>query len=231
MENPRFAVSICAATLLSVAFVITVGICYNPLLKAKGNKDEHHHKEVHSHKDEHHGKNSVMQEMHVTLYDFELLGLDGEMINLAELKGKVVLVVNTAARCNLAASQFSELEELSERYKDQGLVVIGVSSNDFGQEAEDLEKRMCIIKEHVQPTFLMTDTVHVTDKKGSYEAIPLYKWLNEEGAKKNRVFGSVKWSFHKFLIGKDGMVIDYFAATTKPLSKKIAEAIENAFTR
>lgn len=215
MKNLSFALSICAVTLLSVALVITVGICYNPEVKAK----------VHSHASA--DVNPVLQDLHNTIYDFALPAIDGSLIKLADFKNKVILIVNTAAKCNFA-SQYRDLENIHESYKDKGLVVIGVSSDDFGQEIGDHAARACSIEDHVVTTFLMTDTVHVTDSKDGYEAIPLYKWLNAEGAKKNSMFGSVTWNFHKFLIGKDGQFIDYFAATTKPTSKKVIKAIEKA---
>lgn len=215
MKNLCFAASICVVTLLSVAFVITMGLCYNPVAKAKSHPS--------SLVDIKH-----IQEKQKTIYDFELPAHDGSTIKLADYKGKVLLIVNTAAKC-LFASQYKHLEELHECYKDKGLVVIGVSSDDFGQEIEDHTERTCSIGDRVKTTFLITDTVHVIDStKDGYEAIPLYKWLNEEGAKKSSMFGPVTWNFHKFLIGKDGRVIDYFAATTKPTSKKLIRTIQKA---
>jgi glutathione peroxidase len=217
MKNLSFVLSLCATMFLLVVLVIMVGGCYNPDVKTKA--DSHGFTDV----------SPILQESQNTIYDFELPGLDdGTIIKLADFKNKVILIVNTAAKCGFAP-QYKDLEKIHECYKDQGLVVIGVSSADFGQEVGDHVERACSIEDHVKTTFLMTDTVHVTDsKKDGYEAIPLYKWLNAEGAKKNSTFGSVTWNFHKFLIGKDGQFIDYFAATTKPTSKKVIKAIEKA---
>ncbi len=212
MKNLRFIASACVLTLLSVAMVVAVGLLYNPILKATFQKNT----------------SMTIKPTTDTVYDFTLTKLDGSPLDLADFKGKALLIVNTAAQCGLA-NQYKELEELYQKYKDKGLVVLGVSSNDFHQEIADHEERVCSIADRVVTTFPAADTVHVTDStKDGYEAVPLYKWLNKHGAQKNSLFGSVKWNFHKFLIGKDGKFIDYFAATTKPTSKKVIKAIEKA---
>lgn len=159
-------------------------------------------------------------------YQFKLPGADGSTIKLADFKGKVVLVVNVATQCNLAAKQYKELQKLYESYKDKGFEIIAVPSNDFGQELADLEERTCALADHVETSFLITDIVHVIDCK-AYAACPLYKWLNERGHKAGMV-GAVQWNFHKFLIGKNGAFIDWFAATTSPTAKKVKTAIEQA---
>jgi glutathione peroxidase len=170
----------------------------------------------------------VRQEQQSPLYTFELSAEDGAPIKLSDFKDKVVLIVNVATQCNLAAKQYKELEALYQAYKDKGLEIIASPSNDFGQELEDAEERTCALEDHVATTFLITDIVHVVDRK-VYNACPLYQWLNEQGTKTS-IFGlgSVQWNFHKFLIGKDGEFIDWFAATTSPTAKKVRKAIEKA---
>lgn len=144
---------------------------------------------------------------------------NGVELSLADLKGKVILFVNTAAKCGFAP-QYKELEALYQRYKDQGFVIIGVSSDDFHQEIKNEEERTCFLDDNFPTTFPATEMLVVTGK----DAHPLYQWLN----KKAGWFGSVKWNFHKFLVGKDGEYIDWFAPTTKLDSKKIVKAIEKA---
>ncbi len=154
-----------------------------------------------------------------TIYDFTLNREDGSQLPLANFEGKVVLIVNTAAKCNFAG-QYRDLEQLYQKYKNDGLVIVGVSSNDFGQEIADHEERTCSIGDRVITTFTEADTVHVTGKN----AHPLFAWLNHKAG----MLGSVKWNFHKFLIGKDGNYIDWFAPTTKPTAKKIVKKIRKA---
>lgn len=204
MKNIFVAMSIGVA----VALVASFGIFYNPVVKAKSFAAQ------------------VVQVVEPApkiitdgFYRFELPAEDGSTIKLADFAGKVVLVVNTAAQC-FFASQYKELEELYQKYKEQGLVIIGVSSDDFGQEIEDVEARTCSIEGHITLTFIMADTVHVTGK----DAHPLFAWLN----KKAGAMGSVKWNFHKFLIGRDGEFIDWFAPNTGPHMKKVIKAIEKA---
>jgi len=165
------------------------------------------------------------------IYQFMLPCAEGGSLKLSDFKGKVLLIVNTAVQCGFK-SQYKGLEELYQRYKDQGLVIIAVSSDDFNQEIADAEERACAIDKLVKTTFLMTDTVHVIDRKGKYAACPLYRWLNKQGAAKSWFgFGAVQWNFHKFLIGRSGEFIDWFAASTSPLNKKVTRSIEKALAK
>ena len=154
-----------------------------------------------------------------TIYDFTLTSEDGSQLPLADFEGKVVLIVNTAAKCNFAG-QYRDLEQLYQQYKKDGLVIIGASSDDFGQEIADHEERVCSITDRVITTFIVADTVHVRGKN----AHPLFAWLNHKAG----MMGSVKWNFHKFLIGKDGYYIDWFAPTTNPMAKKVIKKIRKA---
>lgn len=154
-------------------------------------------------------------------WDVEFNALIGEdTIRLSDYKDTVILVVNTASKCGFTG-QYDGLETLYQTYKDQGFVVVGVPSNDFAKQepgnADDIA-RFCKINYGV--TFPMTEKNKV---KGA-DAHPFYLWArNTLGTG-----SSPKWNFHKYLIGRDGKLIDYYFSTTKPMSKKVMAAIEKA---
>ena len=151
-------------------------------------------------------------------YDFNIEGINGELINFKEYKNKAVLVVNTASYCGFT-NQYQELQELWDNYKSKGLVVLGVPSNSFNQEKKnnDEVKEFCEVNFNIN--FPLTT---ITEVKGD-NAHDLFKW-----AKKNHGKSAIpKWNFHKILINKEGKVEDTFASFTKPMSKKIVSKIEN----
>jgi glutathione peroxidase len=153
-----------------------------------------------------------------TAYDFSFETLDGQPLPLAQFKGKVLLVVNTASKCGFTP-QYKGLEALYGKYKDRGLVIIGVPSNDFGgqEPGNAVEiKNFCQLNYGV--TFPMTSKQVVS---GDY-ANPFYKWVYSVLG-----FGSApKWNFHKYLIDTHGMPVDYFASNTAPDSEKLTSSIE-----
>jgi glutathione peroxidase len=155
-----------------------------------------------------------------TLSDFKATRLDGTTEDLSEYDGKVVLVVNTASQCGFTP-QFEGLEKLYEQYADQGLVVLGFPCNQFGgQEPGDAEQIGAFCQKNYGVTFPMFDKVEVNGD----DAHPLFQWLREE---KGGMLGSkIKWNFTKFLIGRDGQVIDRFGPTTKP--EKLTGDVEKA---
>jgi glutathione peroxidase len=152
---------------------------------------------------------------------FTLKDIKGNPVELSKYKGKVVLLVNVASYCG-NTPQYKGLEELYEKNKDKGLVVIGIPANEFGKQEpgtnEEIEK-FCTSKYNV--SFPMMSKVVV---KG--EGIdPLYKYLTSVDtapAKK----GDVTWNFEKFLIGKNGQVVGRFSPKTKPEDPKLVESIE-----
>lgn len=155
-----------------------------------------------------------------SVHDFTLKANDGSDHGLAQYKGKVVLLVNVASKCGLTP-QYKQLEEVYQKYKDQGLVVIGVPCNDFGgqEPGTDVDiKKFCSTKYNV--TFPLMSKVHVQGK----EITPLYKYLTEESPKK----GKIEWNFAKFLIAKDGSVADRFPAKQKPDDPATLKVIEDA---
>jgi len=153
-----------------------------------------------------------------TAYDFSFETLDGKPLPLAQYKGKVLLVVNTASKCGFTP-QYKGLEALYNTYKDRGLVIIGVPSNDFGgQEPGTATEIRHFCELNYGVTFPMTAKYDVVGDG----AHPFYQWIHGVLG-----FGSApKWNFHKYLIDADGKPVDYFASTTAPDSEKLVEAIE-----
>ncbi|MBI5494445.1 MAG: glutathione peroxidase [Deltaproteobacteria bacterium] len=150
-------------------------------------------------------------------HDFTVKALDGKDHPLTQYKGKVVLVVNTASECGFTP-QYAGLEKLHEEYAGKGLVVLGVPSNDFGAQEPGTPEQIqafCETKFHVR--FPLTEKMVV---KGKAKA-PLYGFLTED-------HGEPKWNFHKFLVGKDGEVIDSFNSAVGPDSKSLRGAIDKA---
>ena len=155
-----------------------------------------------------------------TLTDFSATRLDGTLEDLSAYAGKVALVVNTASECGFTP-QFEGLEQLYEKYADQGFVVLGFPCNQFGgQEPGDAEEIGAFCQRNYGVTFPMFDKVEVNGS-GTH---PVWEWLKSE---KGGLFGeAIKWNFTKFLVGRDGHVIQRYAPTTTPA--EIAEDIEKA---
>ena len=152
------------------------------------------------------------------LYDFKIESITGEVINLNEFKNKVVLITNTASYCGFT-KQYSDLQKLWQKYKEEGLIVLGVPSNSFNQEISNEKdvKDFCEVNFNIN--FPMTK---ITEVKGD-DAHEIFKW-----AKKNYGKSAVpKWNFHKILINKKGKVEDTFASFTNPMSNKITSKIES----
>jgi glutathione peroxidase len=154
------------------------------------------------------------------LTDFTARTLDGEEQDLAEFKGRVVLVVNTASKCGFTP-QYEGLQALHEAYADQGLTVLGFPCNQFGdQEPGDAAQIAGFCRANYGVSFPMMDKVEVNGPNSH----PLYAWLRAE--KGVLLGGKIKWNFTKFLIGRDGQVIERYAPTTKP--DKLRADIERA---
>ena len=153
-------------------------------------------------------------------YDFSFTSIDGKPLPLSSLKGKAVLVVNTASQCGLTP-QYAGLESLWSDYKDKGLVVLGVPSNDFGSQepgTEDQIKTFCETRFSVD--FPMTSK-NVVKGDGAH---PFYQWAKGEIGEA----AEPKWNFHKILIGKDGKLVGAFGSRTEPTDPEITGAIDKA---
>ena len=152
-------------------------------------------------------------------HDFTIESISGETINLSDYKSKVVLLVNTASKCGFTP-QYSGLQKIYERYKDDGLVVLGVPTNDFNQElSKDSDvKEFCEIRFGVE--FPMSSIQPIRGEN----AHPVYKWIQSNVS----VIGQPRWNFHKYLIGKDGKIINWFSSMTSPTSEGLINQIETA---
>ena len=156
-----------------------------------------------------------------TVYDFEAQSINGKPVALKQFKGKVLLIVNTASACGFTP-QFGGLEKLHESYADQGLVVLGFPSNQFGAQdpgSNDEIASFCQLNYGV--SFPMMAKVDVNGA----QAAPLYQWLSQEAP---GLLGSkaIKWNFTKFLVGRDGRVIRRYAPMDTPA--KLSADIEAA---
>lgn len=146
--------------------------------------------------------------------------LDGGQQKFADLRGKAILVVNTASQCGFTP-QYAKLQELYGRYKDRGLVVLGFPSNDFGeQEPGDAAQIKDFVASKFAVDFPMMNKVHA---KGP-DIAPIYKTLTEETSEGIR--GEVKWNFTKFLIDPKGHVVARFESPVDPLAPEVTAAIE-----
>jgi glutathione peroxidase len=162
-------------------------------------------------------KNS-MSENSKTFYDFEINSINGEELNLSIFKDKTILLVNVASKCGFT-KQYEDLQKLYDDYKEKGLVVIGIPSNQFGGQELGSEaeiKNFCETNFNIN--FPMTSKYEV---KGD-NAHPIYIWAKETYGKST----VPKWNFHKILINKNGKVEDTFASFTGPLSNKILKKLE-----
>jgi glutathione peroxidase len=154
-----------------------------------------------------------------TLSDFKANTLTGQEQDLSAYAGKVVLVVNTASQCGLTP-QFTGLEELYEKYVDQGLVILGFPCNQFaGQDPGTAEEIGEFCTKNYGVTFPMFEKIDVNGK----DAHPLYQWLKSE---QGGMLSMIKWNFTKFLVGRDGKVIARYSPTLAP--EKISPDIEKA---
>jgi glutathione peroxidase len=146
-----------------------------------------------------------------SFYDFSANSLDGKPVALKDFAGQVLLVVNTASKCGFTP-QYEGLEALYEQYRERGLAVLGFPCNQFGaQEPGTAEEIGSFCQKNYGVSFPMFEKIDVNGDT----AHPLYRWLKSSA---KGVLGSeaIKWNFTKFLIDRNGKVVDRFAPTTKP---------------
>ena len=155
-----------------------------------------------------------------SIYDFTLKSIDGQPTPLSEYHGKVLLLVNVASRCGFTP-QYTALESIYEKYKDQGFVILGFPANNFGAQEPGTNaeiKTFCSSKYNV--TFPMYGKVSV---KGD-DQTPLYHYLTKDA--NPSLTGDIKWNFTKFLVDRSGHVVNRFEPATKPDSPEVTSAIE-----
>lgn len=152
------------------------------------------------------------------VHSFSVKTMDGQEKSLADFKGKILLIVNTASKCGFTP-QYDGLEKLYQQYKNKGFEVLGFPANNFmfqepGSDAEI--KKFCSLKYNV--TFPMFSKISVKGK----DIDPLYEFLTQESALK----GDISWNFNKFLVDSEGNVVTRFGSKAEPLSDEITKEIE-----
>jgi glutathione peroxidase len=167
---------------------------------------------------------AISTTLQASIFNHKISTLEGEETTLAEHKGKVILVVNVASKCGFT-KQYQGLEELYQKYKEDGLVILGFPCNQFGGQepgsAAEI-RQFCSTKYNV--TFPMYSKIEVNGD-GRH---PIFQELIGKGSP---VAGNIKWNFTKILLGKDGKPIERFGSLTSPTSKKVTKEIEEALKR
>ncbi len=155
-----------------------------------------------------------------TLYDFTLSHLLGGDLPLSQFEGKVLLVVNVASQCGLTP-QYRGLQAVYEKYADRGLVILGIPCNQFmAQEPGSPEEIQSFCETNYSVNFPMAGKIAVNGE----DRAPLYQWLAGENA---AFSGDITWNFEKFLIDRNGNVVERFSPKTEPDAEEIITAIEN----
>jgi glutathione peroxidase len=158
-----------------------------------------------------------------SIYDYQLNTIDYGTVRLRDFKGKVVMIVNVASRCGYTP-QYAGLEKLYLAHKDQGFVIIGIPSDDFGQGEPGSNpeiKQFC--RRRYDVTFPMMSKVFVR----ANPRLPLYQYLIDE-RENPKTGGEIQWNFTKFLIGRDGAILARFEPAVTPEDPSLVKAVENA---
>jgi glutathione peroxidase len=156
-----------------------------------------------------------------SLSDFQVTSVAGDAMPMAEFEGKVVLVVNVASQCGLTP-QYTGLEALYQQYKDRGLVIVGCPCNQFGAQEPGTEDEIVLFcSRNYDVTFPLTAKLEVNGSG----AHPMWEWMKRA---QPGMLGSeaIKWNFTKFLVGRDGKVLERFSPTDEP--SKLSPIIERA---
>lgn len=165
---------------------------------------------------------ALLAQTEKNLHSFKTKTLDGKEFDLATLKGKKVLVVNTASKCGLTP-QYKDLETLYKTYKDRNFVVIGFPANNFmSQEPGTNEEIAEFCEINYGVTFPMMSKISV---KGN-DQDPIYGWLTNK-SQNGKVDAEVSWNFQKFMIDEEGNLVDFASPRESPMSDKIIKWIEN----
>nr|AAP81673.1 glutathione peroxidase GSH-PX3 [Lotus japonicus] len=154
-----------------------------------------------------------------SLYDFTVKDIRGNDVSLSQYSGKVLIIVNVASQCGLTQTNYKELNILYEKYKSKGLEILAFPCNQFaGQEPGTNDEIQDVVCTRFKSEFPVFDKVEVNGKN----AEPLFKFLKDQ---KGGIFGDgIKWNFTKFLVNKEGKVVERYAPTTSPM--KIEKDLE-----
>ncbi len=153
-----------------------------------------------------------------TAWDFSFVGIQGKPLPLSDYRGKAMVIVNTASQCGFTP-QYKGLEDLFEKYRERGLMMLGVPCNDFGgQEPGDGDAISQFCEVNYRIRFPLTEKTKVVGG----EAHPFYRWA----AGQFGPWAKPRWNFHKYLIAPDGRLVDWFSTITKPNSARVIKAIE-----
>ena len=161
--------------------------------------------------------NSVNAKYEKIFFDFNIKSIEGNEINLENFKNNVILLVNTASYCGFT-NQYDGLQKIYQKYKDKGLIVMGVPSNSFNQEKNEESEIKQFCEVNFDITFPMTS---IYDVRGE-NAHPIYKWAKDNHGKS----AVPKWNFHKIIINKEGKIEETFSSLTKPSSNKILSVLD-----
>ena len=158
-----------------------------------------------------------------SVYDYDLETIDYQKLHLSDFKGKVLMIVNVASRCGYTP-QYAGLQQLYLRYKDQGFVIVGIPSDDFGQGEPGSNpeiKQFCRRKYDVTFPMMSKSLINVNPR------LPIYDYLTDLD-QNPKTGGLIKWNFTKFLIGRDGKVLNRFEPELEPNDPSLVSAVEKA---
>jgi len=158
-----------------------------------------------------------------TIYDITIEDIHGKKVELSQYKGKVLLFVNVASECGYTP-QYEELEKLHQKYKNKGLVIIGIPSNDFGEQEPGTNEE---IERFCTRTYNVTFQMMAKVKTKGDEKHPLFTFLTS-GQGNTALAGDVAWNFEKFIIDKNGNILSRFRSKIKPSSAECVKSIELA---
>ena len=157
--------------------------------------------------------------MNEDFYQFSYKQINGEEVSLNEFKGKVILIVNTASNCGLTY-HYTGLEKLYQKYKDNGLVIIGFPCNQFGRQEPGSELE---IKKFCSDNYNVTFPLHSKIEVNGANTHPLYKKIKKESGGSDKI----SWNFEKFLVNREGKLFKRFRSSLDPNQKEITKAIES----
>ena len=160
----------------------------------------------------------MINKVNANAYKFSFNSIDGEIVNLKDFKGKPILIINTASLCGFT-NQYADIETLYDNYKENGLVVIGIPSNDFGsQELSSNTKVKEFCTTNFGISFLLTEITKIKGQNGH----PFFKWIKKEAG----FLAFPKWNFYKYLINNKGELVSWYTSTTNPKSEKIQKEVQ-----